>query len=185
MVLPKQSKRVRRMFTVAGFLVLTVVASSGPLTASTSWASGVTVTSDSQALANDAFNYPLIFDTSLQTAMTALEGSGPTGSQAATTFYNSYVAATKEYGTTLLGAAQKYSDTSAADPAGAKNVYVDSFSTARATYFNELEVARNIVVSELSGVNDPAKDAFVNHYNAARDTYNNQLESVKNQIAAL
>ena len=185
MVIQRNSKRLRRIFSVAGFLILAAAASYGPLTASTAWASGVSVGSDSQALVNEAFTYPLTFDTSLQKAISEVQGNSPSRRQVATAFYDSYVAAKREYGVALLGAAQVYSNTYVSDPAGAKNIYIDSFSTARSTYFSELEVARNILVSELSGINDRAKDSFVNQYNAARDIYNNQLESVKNQIAIL
>ena len=136
-------------------------------------------------MADQAFSYPLQFDAALQNSIVELQSAYPAGTKVTSTFYASYVAATKDYGTALVSAAQTYTDNYAANPDNARNVYINDFSFARATYFNALENARNMLVSELSGTADVARNMFVNEYNSARDTYNNQLETIKNQIATL
>ena len=178
-------QRIQRFILVAGFFVLSLGVSAGLLTASTLWASGVTTGSNAQAMANDAFSYPLVFDASIQTSLDQLQSADPAATDITANFYAAYVTATQHYGTALLSAAEMYNQHYLSDPAGAKNAYIDSFNTARASYFGQLEAARNTVVVELAGTNDVAKDMFVNEYNAARDLYNSQLESVKNQIAEL
>ena len=177
--------RVRKLVTAGGFMILALAMSSGVLTGSTSWASGVSVSSSAQAMADQAYSYPLQFDASVQNSLVTLQGSDPSMAPVASSFYTSYVTATKEYGVSLLSAAQVYSMAATKDPAAAKNAYIDGFNTARAHYFDSLESARNSLVNQLSGKNDVAKDMFVNEFNSARDAYNGQLESVKNEITSL
>ena len=58
--------RSRRLFATAGFMIIALGASTGIVTSSTSWASGVSVNSDAQMMANDASSYPLQFDAAVQ-----------------------------------------------------------------------------------------------------------------------
>lgn len=160
----------------------------GFLTArTTSWASGVSVGSEVQAIANeaDSYPYPLAFDASVQAAVLKLQASDASATNVSTTFYDNYVSATQEYRTALRSASDIYSENNAPDSTASKNMYLDNFVSARKDYFGKLEAARNTLVSELYGKNDSAKDTFVKEFNSALAVYNNQLESVKNSIAAL
>ena len=180
--------RIRRILSVAGFLGVIMGVSFGFLSAATtSWASGVSVSSEVQAIANeaDSYPYPLAFDASVQTALLKLQVSDGSATNVASTFYDSYVSATGEYRTALRSASDIYSENKAPDSTASKNMYLDNFASARKDYFGKLEAARNTLVSELYGKNDGAKDAFVKEFNSALVVYNNQLESVKSSIAAL
>lgn len=178
-------RRLRRLGSAAGFMLVAIGASATILSANTSWASGSTVRSDSIAIAQNAYDYPQAFDSAITKTISDLRAADPSASGTADRFYAAYASASQDYSTALKSAAQLYADSVSKDPAGAKDAYINNYAAARSFYFGELETAKADVVSELAGQNDTAKDAFVNEFNAARDTYNNQLETIKTEIASL
>lgn len=177
--------RLRKAAAVTGFFVLALGCSVGVITGTTSWASGVSVGSDAQAMTTQVFTAPRTFDASVQTALDALQSSNAADAGTIARFYDAYTSATQDYRTALLSASQIYQETFTSNPAAAKSAYLDNFNAARAAYFNALDSARNIVTSELAGTNSAARDAFVAQYNAARDAFNGELNSVTIELNTL
>lgn len=99
-------------------------------------------------------------------------------------FSAAYLEATSKFEQTVATAASMFNSSDDADMQPAKNLYIDTFNNAKATYFNELDIAKNQLAIALSGKDDVAKDMFMNKYNQVRDAYGNQLEMLKNDFAA-
>ncbi|MDQ3007981.1 MAG: hypothetical protein M3Q81_00095 [bacterium] len=103
---------------------------------------------------------------------------GNDGSQEVDAFMMKFDTATAKLDTAVANSASK---------AESKNQFIDSYSNARAEYFNELEHAKNdfaAVVSNLGNDANQAKDAFIGGYNSAKGVYGDNLEGLRNDHAA-
>lgn len=182
---PNGMRRLRRLGSAAGFMLIAIGASATVFTGTTSWASGSSVTSDSIAVATDAYTYPRTFDTSIEKAVSDLRGADPSAAGTANRFYSAYTSATQDYHTALTSAAQLYAESAAQDPASAKAAYIANFISARSAYFGSLDTARADVVTELAGLNNGAKDGFTHSFDAACNVYETQLDGIVTEITAL
>lgn len=74
----------------------------------------------------------------------------------------------------------------AANVAESKDQFIDRYNNLKASYFNELDAAKNDFAAKVSPMGNDAnvvKDQFMNTFNSTRDAYGNELEVIKNEFA--
>jgi hypothetical protein len=152
--------------------VATVTASTLLLTNTTSWASGVSLSSQAVTIATTTTDAPRAFDATISNALISLQNSGDTNQTSIQTFYDSYKTAQNNYQTAVTSAGELYNSSYTQDPSGAAAAFVANLTAARDAFVSAVGVAKDRLLTELNGgATTSAGDSFNQSFSEAITQY--------------